>query len=99
MPSMLMWTLRRARGEVCCDLHGRRAVSGAPTARAAANTRGDHARRSRAGDYAPATAIGTGSVPRSTADATSACSSADGKLPNSATTTSGKNHTMYEYSQ
>jgi hypothetical protein len=45
-------------------------------------------------DQAPATASGTGAAPRSASEAASACSISVGKLPNSATTTNGKNHTM-----
>ena len=69
----------------------------APLAQEPDGARGTNGRVQGAGNrpQAPATASGAGaSAPRATSDAASARSSSVGKLPNSATITSGKNHTM-----
>jgi hypothetical protein len=88
-------------GRICCVLHqatpqclGRRAVGRRAVGRRAVGRRAVGRRAVGRRRQAPATASGRGSDPRSTVDSASARSSSVRKLPNSATTTNGKNHTM-----
>ena len=74
---------RERSSRCCCRRRGR-----------VAQVRAVRALIDRGGDQAPATTIAWESTRRSSSEAASACSISVGKLPNSATTTNGKNHTM-----
>ena len=92
MSTTLMCALRPAVGRFAAVYLAGAPRSTWPARRGAPSNRPTAANPHR--DQAPATTSGTGSAPRSTADSVNACSSSDGKLPNSATNTNGENHTM-----